>query len=94
MVLQTNLDYGARAFINGLAAPNSTVSVTVQGSKSSTYQVVAGADRSWKVTLNPVHASLTDTYKVTVASGSEQKTVENGEWAYVCTFVVVCCWMC
>ena len=50
MVLQTRSEYGTRAFLNGFAAPNETISIT------GGYQVTADKQGQWAVMLNPVSA--------------------------------------
>lgn len=47
LILQTNSEYGARSFINGLASPGESVSVVVTG--GVTYQAVADAAGKWVV---------------------------------------------
>merc|ERR1719265_19127 len=50
MVLQTQAEYGARSFLNGIANPGETV--TVSGSAGS-YSTVANHNGEWTVMINP-----------------------------------------
>ena len=50
MVLQTNTQYGARAFLNGWASPGEEISVDAP---RGPYNVKAGADGRWRVQLSP-----------------------------------------
>ena len=56
MVLQTNAEYGARAFLSGQAAPGEVVQVNVTGGMShfgGSYTAVASDAGSWTLQLNP-----------------------------------------
>merc|ERR1712166_1017393 len=56
MVLQTNAEYGARAFLSGQAAPGEVVQVNVTGGMShfgGSYTAVASDAGSWTLLLNP-----------------------------------------
>lgn len=50
MVLQTNAEYGARSFLNGIAKPGESVSIT---GDAGNYEVVADSNGEWVVMINP-----------------------------------------
>eukprot|EP00041_Stephanoeca_diplocostata_P036427 m.1331336 g.1331336 ORF g.1331336 m.1331336 type:complete len:916 (+) comp24863_c1_seq1:65-2812(+) len=66
VVLQTNAEYGARSFINGLASPGESVSVAVSG--GVTYQAVADAAGTWVVEVR-AHGSGPCTVTVSGENG-------------------------
>eukprot|EP00937_MAST-01D_sp_MAST-1D-sp2_P002502 g2502.t1 len=64
MVIQTRSEYGTRAFLNGFAAPNETVTI------SGGYTVTADAGGEWAVMLNPVSAGKSIDLTVTGEDGT------------------------
>jgi hypothetical protein len=52
MVLQTNSEYGTRAFLNGLASPGEKVGVTMHGC-AQPYSTTADSEGAWTVMLSP-----------------------------------------
>jgi hypothetical protein len=69
MVLQTNSEYGARSFINGLAKPDEAVDVQVG---TAHFPATAGPDGSWQVMINHGSGDIT----VQTASG-DTATAKN-----------------
>jgi hypothetical protein len=62
MVLQTNNEYGSRAFLNGFAAPGERVKISGSGS----YEVTADAEGAWSVMINPHGSSSEPSVTLTV----------------------------
>ena len=73
MVLQTNSEYGARAFLHGTAAPGETVSVDFHPEAShfgSAYTTTADADGTWDVQLYP-SSDFTSAFNITVRGSGD-----------------------
>ena len=76
MILQTNAEAGARAFLNGLGIPGEMITLRVSGNASpygSQYAVEADANGAWKVQLYP--SSSTDEHEITVSGSNSSNTV-------------------
>merc|ERR1719201_200854 len=84
MVLQTNEEYGARAFLNGEADANELVTITANSAK---YEVNADTNGNWKVMLNPT-ASKEDFLTISVVGESGPtltfRNISYGD-VYICS---------
>jgi sialate O-acetylesterase len=73
MVLQSNHNYGQRAFMSGTAEPGSRIVIVapMREDKGSDIETTADAQGYWKVTLEPVQASMA-THNISI-SGTTPK---------------------
>eukprot|EP01043_Picozoa_sp_COSAG02_P062419 COSAG02_NODE_8607_length_2507_cov_2.730066_1_plen_606_part_10 len=74
MVLQSNHNYGQRAFMSGTAEPGSRIVIVapMREEKGSNIETTADEQGYWKVTLEPVQASMA-TYNISISG-----TTPNG----------------
>jgi hypothetical protein len=81
MVLQTNDEYGARSFLNGIASPGEMVTMQVVTEKGKVDAIPAQTDEQgeWKVQMNPAYSygALNNTIHVTGNVSSNTVTANN-----------------
>ena len=80
--MQSNVEYGARSFVFGVATPldSVTVALVVQGSKEvqTNTTVFAGTDGHWSISVNPLKPSEGDLLDLSVITGSGDTHVALG----------------
>jgi len=95
MILQTNADYGARAFFYGTAKPGETVTITGLSRRSAAgvpYPTVVASDSTFRVQLDPYQG--TEVFNATVTGSVSTNTiklrhVQYGERAALVVLVAV-----
>eukprot|EP00041_Stephanoeca_diplocostata_P015713 m.300894 g.300894 ORF g.300894 m.300894 type:complete len:385 (-) comp20133_c0_seq2:783-1937(-) len=83
VVLQTNAQYGTRAFLNGYSEPGERITINLSGSDSGSYVVFADNDGEWGVMLNP-HGPSTKPFTITISGEhNEHITIANATFGDV-----------
>ena len=85
MILQTNTQYGARAFLYGTAAPGEAI--VVSGHKDALHAVADAQTGAWRVQMFPQAHSASAVFNLTVAGATNEVAISNVRFGdvYLCS---------